>query len=153
MYKLLAAAALALGVSAQDMMNLTALLGSENSLSGLTNLLSMYPDLAQQVASAENVTLFAPNNAAIEALTQSGTFSSLTESDIGNILMYHIVPAVLYSSQVTSTPAFVNTDLTNSTYTNVTGGQVVGIAAVGNNVLIESGLKMEAQVVQAVSSS
>lgn len=151
MNKLLVGAVLALGASAQNMMNLTALLGSQDSLSGLTGLLLRYPDLAQQVASAKNVTLFAPNNAAIQQLTQSGLLDTASSSDITNILMYHVVPELVYSSDITETPAYLNTDLTNSSYTNVTDGQVVGAYLDNDNAFIVSGLKNQAQVVQAVS--
>lgn len=144
-----AAAALALGASAQENMNLTALLGSESSLSALVSLLQAYPDLASVIASQQDVTLFAPNNAAIQQLTQSGALNSITEDQISEILLYHVIPSVVYASNISETPAFVNTALVNATYTNVTNGQVVGAAVDDDNVLIESGLKMEAQVVKA----
>lgn len=132
-------------------MNLTALLGSESSLSALVTLLEQYPALAQQVGSQENVTLFAPNNAAIQQLTQSGLLNTATQSQIGNILNYHVVPELIYASDITTTPAFVNTALTSSAFTNVTGGQVVEAALDGDNVILTSGLKAESQVVKAVS--
>ena len=146
----IATAALALGASAQ-MMNLTALLGSESSLSALVTLLQQYPNLASTLASQQDVTLFAPNNAAIQQLTQSGALNMATEAQISEILLYHVLPSRVYASDITSTPAFVNTALVNATYTNVTNEQVVGAVLDGDNVMIESGLKMESQVVKAVS--
>lgn len=89
---LIAGAALALGASAQTM-NLTALLGSESSLSALVSLLGQYPDIATQIASEKNVTLFAPNNAAIQKFTQSGALNTVTQSQISDILSYHVIPA------------------------------------------------------------
>jgi uncharacterized surface protein with fasciclin (FAS1) repeats len=144
------AAALALGASAQNM-NLTELLGSESSLSALVALLQQYPALAQQVGSQKNITLFAPNNAAIQQLTQSGLLSSATQSQIGNILDYHVVSELVYASDITQTPAFVNTALTNKAFTNVTGGQVVEAALDNDKVILTSGLKAMSEVVKAVS--
>lgn len=151
MFKLLPAA-FALGASAQ-MMNLTALLTSTNQLASLTALLAQYPSLMNTLGSAQNVTLFAPNNAAIRALTRSGRLNTATETDIAAILDYHVAGELVYASDISETPTFVNTMLTNSSYSNVTGGQVVGALMDENNVYIESALKMEAQVVQAVSLS
>ena len=146
----IAAAALALGASAQNM-NLTALLGSESSLSSLVALLQQYPDIATSIASQKNVTLFAPNNAAITQLTNSGALNSITQSQIGDILNYHVLPEVVYASAITTTPAFPNTALNDTAFTNVTGGQVVEVALDGANVILTSGLKAESQVVKAVS--
>jgi uncharacterized surface protein with fasciclin (FAS1) repeats len=147
--KVLAAAALALGVFAQNM-NLTQLLGSQDSLSSLVGLLGQYPDIASSLASAKNVTLFAPNNAAIQALTRSGLLTSASDSDIQNILDYHVVPELVYSSAIGETPVFAPTLLKNSSYTNVTGGQVVEAQLSGGNVVLTSGLKMSSTVVKAV---
>ena len=148
--KVLAAAALAFGASAQNM-NLTQLLGSQASLSSLVGLLGRYPNIASSLASAKKVTLFAPNNAAIQALTRSGLLTSATESDIQNILDYHVVPEVVYASAIGATPVFAPTLLTNSSYTNVTGGQVVEAQLSGGNAVLTSGLKMSSTVVKAVS--
>ena len=149
--KALVAAALALGVSAQSM-NLTALLGSQPSLSSLVKLLGAYPTIANSLASAKNVTLFAPNNAAIAALTKSGLLTGASTSTIQNILDYHVVPELVYASAISTTPVFAPTLLTNSSYTNVTGGQVVEAQLSGKNVIITSGLKMPSTVVKAVSA-
>lgn len=55
-----------------------------------------------------------------------------------------------YASNVTSTPAFIPTMLTNTTYSNVTGGQVVEAMMMDGQVMFLSALKANATVTQAV---
>ena len=149
--ELLSTALLLAGVSAQGgRMNLTALLGSNNQLSGLVTLLGAYPNIATSLASAENVTLLAPNNAAIKALMNSGALNGASESLVAAVLNYHVLPGMIYSSAITATPVFAPTLLNDTTYANVTGGQVVEAQVVGQNVIFTSGLKAQSTVVQAV---
>lgn len=154
MNKLLSAGLFALGASAASSsgMNLTALLSSQTQLSALVSLLHTYPNLTTSLESMKNVTLFAPSNFAISALTSSGVLSSASSSDVSALLSYHVLPQMVYASNISTTPAFDHTDLTNTSYTNVTGGQVVGARMTGSKVFIESGLKMEAEVIKAVSN-
>ncbi len=58
---------------------------------------------------------------------------------------------LLTVSSISTTPTFAHTLLNSSTYSNVTGGQVVELQAVGSNVIVTSGLKMQSKVVTAVS--
>ena len=146
------AAGLTALVSAQsNTPNLTALLGSAPSLSGLVTLLGQYPDIATSLASLQNVTIFAPNNNALTALQSSGALANITQAQIAQILNYHVVPAVVYASDISETPTFAHTLLNSSMYTNVTDGQVVEVAVVGQDVVLTSGLKLESTVTQAVS--
>jgi uncharacterized surface protein with fasciclin (FAS1) repeats len=65
------------------------------------------------------------------------------------LLQYHVVGANLPSTAFTATPAFAPTLLTNSSYTNVTGGQVVEGVAMDGGVTIISGNRAESKVVTA----
>jgi uncharacterized surface protein with fasciclin (FAS1) repeats len=116
---LLAGAFVALASAQNDLPNLTALIGSTNQLSGLATVLEAYPDIATSLASAENVTLFAPNNAAIQALQATGMLDNITEEQIGAILNYHVVPGTVYSSMIAETPTFAHTLLNDTAYSNV----------------------------------
>ena len=147
------ASALLSVVSAQNVPNLTALIASTPALSGLGSVLELFPNIATSLASAENVTLFAPNNAAISALQQSGALNDATEAQVAAILNYHVVPAVVYSDAITETPTFAPTLLNDTAYTNVTDGQVVSVVLDDEDVVITSGFKLTANVVTAVSSS
>jgi uncharacterized surface protein with fasciclin (FAS1) repeats len=134
-------------------MNLTSLIASNSNLTGLATLLNSYPDVASSLANATNVTLFAPNNDALNAV------SSVLASQGGNsgdfvqaLLSYHVLSGMIYAANISSTPAFPHTTLNNTAYSNVTGGQVIEAVVNGDAVEIVSGLKSVANVTQAVSS-
>lgn len=69
---------------------------------------------------------------------------------VQSFLTYHVLQGVVYSQNITETPAFVPTLLNNTRFSNVTGGQVVGARKDDEDVEIISGLGSEAKVVQAV---
>lgn len=152
----LSTAFLALGALAQDSsdMSLTDLIASSDQLSSLAAILNLYPDVAAQVTAATNVTLFAPNNAAIQALNSSGALEAATMMDgaVEALLSYHVVVGQVPSDAITETPTFAATTLENSAYSNVTGGQVVEAAVDGEDVVITSGLKAPSTVTEAVRS-
>ncbi|KAK5167835.1 uncharacterized protein LTR77_007534 [Saxophila tyrrhenica] len=128
---------------------LTALIGDTPSLSGLGTILQAYPNIARSLGNAENVTVFAPNNAAISELQSSGLLDDATEDDVAAILNYHVLQGMVYSSAISETPVFAPTLLDDEMYANVTGGQVVEVALDGQDVVLTSGLKLESTVVQA----
>ena len=130
---------------------LTDLIGSTDSLSSLGALLEAYPSIAESLAGLTNVTLFAPNNAAISALQKTGVLSNITEDQIAAVLNYHVVPGQLESSDITETITFLPTALDDAAYETVTGGQVVGVFLDGQDAKVLSGLKSESTIVTAVS--
>lgn len=67
------------------------------------------------------------------------------------ILTYHVLNGTFYASDVTEKPAFIPTLLTNSSYTNVTGGQVVEAVVKDDKVNFISALKQSSEVTEAVS--
>ena len=69
------------------------------------------------------VTLFAPNNAAIKALQQSGALQGITEAEVQAVLNYHVVPGVIPAKKITNVPTVAPTLLTEEAYTTVTGGE------------------------------
>lgn len=64
-------------------------------------------------------------------------------------MTYHVLNGTIRSTDITNTPAFPKTLLTNSTYTNVTGGQVVKAETEDGGVVFTSGLLMQSKVVTA----
>ena len=68
------------------------------------------------------------------------------------LIQYHIANGTHPSATFGLQPLFVPTLLTNSNYTNVTGGQVVEIATLNNTPTIVTGVKATSQVVEAVST-
>ncbi|SMR49590.1 unnamed protein product [Zymoseptoria tritici ST99CH_3D1] len=127
------AAAIAALTSAQDVPTLAAALNSTESLSSLNTLLGQYPDLLATLAGLTNTSIFAPSNEALETLMAQDGFAELAATDgyIEALLTYHVVPAQLASANITATPAFVPTLLNDTTYSNVTGGQVIGLVLSG----------------------
>ena len=151
MFKSAALAALVASVSGQQMMNLTGLLANTSSLSNLTTYLGLFPDLVSQLSSAQNITILAPSNQAFATLLNSTAGASIANNTglIQAIFQYHVLNGTYYASQISKTPAFVPTLLTNQTYTNVTGGQRVEAVAVGQNVTFFSGLLTNSTVTSA----
>jgi uncharacterized surface protein with fasciclin (FAS1) repeats len=117
-------------------------------------LITAQPDLVAALSSAQNITILAPNNAALGALTNSSAGMALATnpSAVAALLTYHVLNATVTAADITNMTAFVPTLLSNATYANVTGGQVVGARTNGSAVGIYSGLLSESNVVQAVSS-
>lgn len=86
-----------------------------NASTNLTNLLS----------SANNFTLLAPSNTAFEEWFSSQGNPSLSDDVIEATLLYHVLHGGFPSTSFADEPQFVASHLTNSTYSNVTGGQRV----------------------------
>ncbi|KAI0398864.1 FAS1 domain-containing protein [Xylaria palmicola] len=134
--------------TAQNASSLTDALGSENSsLSNLNALLEQNPQFVQSLNNAQNVTFLAPNNDALDAImnNSNGTNSSVPASSQGGIealLSYHVLNGTYYASNFTNTSQFIPTRLTNTSYTNLTGGQVVECLSEGQeNVIFISALR------------
>ncbi|PMD19229.1 Fasciclin-domain-containing protein, partial [Hyaloscypha hepaticicola] len=143
---------LALGaVASAQTLNLTQLLASQSSLSNLTSLLSGYPSLVSALGSATGITILAPNNAAFSTFLSStaGKAAASNSGLVEALLTYHVVNGTYPASAFKTTPAFVPTLLTNTTYANVTGGQRVEGLLNGTSVEIFSGLLSESTVVTA----
>jgi transforming growth factor-beta-induced protein len=101
---------------------------------------------------AKNITILAPNNAAFAnwMATKIGEEEAMMPDMVTALLQYHVLKGSVPSTSITTTPSFVETFLTNTTYTNVTGGQRVEAVKMGNMVMVYSGLKMNSTVVTAV---
>lgn len=74
----------------------------------------------------------------------------MMEGYVQALLSYHVLVGEFYAENITETPAFPQTLLNNTMYSNVTGGQVVECRREDNEVLIISGLKNNVSVTQAV---
>ncbi|PMD42825.1 Fasciclin-domain-containing protein, partial [Hyaloscypha variabilis F] len=142
---------LALGAVASAQ-SLTALLASQNSsLSALSSLLGTNPTLVSALSNATNITILAPNNDAISTFLNSSTGKAAATNPglVTALLTYHVLNGSYPASAFTSTPQFLPTLLTNATYANVTGGQVVEGLLNGSSVEIFSGLLAKSTVVTA----
>ena len=132
--------------------SLTAALSSSPDLSNLTSVLTSFPGFTASLANATNVTILAPSNAAFAKLAGSPIEAAITANDssaIEALINYHVLNGTYNSSQITSTPSFVPTHLTDPAFANVTGGQRVEAISDGSNVTFYSGLLTNSSVTQA----
>jgi len=140
--------------AAQNATDLNTTLSSNPSLSNLTAFLNLNPALIQTLSNATNITILAPSDEAFSQLTNSPGGGALTADPglISSLLQYHILNGSLPVDQITNTSVFIPTLLNNSTYSNVTGGQVVEAVKIGNDTVFYSGLLQNTTVSQGVSS-
>lgn len=82
-------------------------------------------NLSEQVTTSKNLTIFAPNNAAFQRT--SGAMSTLSQSELLEVMKLHIVPTVLYSQ-----------DLVNGASWPTLGGRNITVTVAGNNRYIDS---------------
>ena len=153
---LLAGSALAQG-------DLAGLLASQDDLSTLLDLVKFVPGLADKLASASNITIFAPTNAAFAAVPRNVPEGEAIEwkNDtiaVGALLANHVFKGVYPSSVITDIPTFAQTLLDGSyinyrqPFGNFTGGMYNGLVKNGKDVCVLSGEQTISTVTQAVSS-
>ncbi|XXG99589.1 hypothetical protein Hte_005929 [Hypoxylon texense] len=148
-YKNFLPLALASVASAQTP-SLTDALGSLNSsLSSLNAILGSNSQITDALSNLQNVTILAPSNDALDALSSnSDTVGLLSNSDyLQALLNYHVLNGTYYNSSFGNDSVFIPTALTNETYTNVTGGQVIEAGLYDNNVTFFSALKQNASII------
>lgn len=143
------AAALAGLAAAQNTPSLAAALNSSSDLSTLQGLVPQ--NVLQALSSASNITILAPSNAAFGKVSQD-TLSALTSdpSLLTALLQYHVLNGSYLASAIPSEGAFVPTLLTDQSYTNVTGGQVVHATTEDDKVIFFSGNMNNSTVTTAV---
>jgi len=148
--KHLTLAALVGAVSAQTQ-SLNATLAGNNNTSELATFLGLYPGLLQSLNMVSNITVLAPSNQALGALLNSsaGQMLSKIPGAVQAILQYHVLNGTHPASSITNTSSFIPSLLTNASYTNVTGGQVVEAVKIGNQTAFFSGLLQNATVTQS----
>ena len=140
---LLTGALVAALTSAQD---LATALSGQDSLSSLVDLLGQFPESTDFLASQQGVTLFAPNNEAIAALTSSG--AELDPAAVDDLLRYHLYSGEVRSTDLTEVPLFATSYFASDNL--ITAGQVASINLDGDgNAIVTSGLKAVSTVTTA----
>jgi len=102
------------------------LVNGTQELSEFASVFLFFPQVLESVAGLSNITILAPSNAAFEALEadpRGEALANATQEDYISLIYYHILNG-LYDN--ITDYEIVPTLLTNTNYTNVTGGQVVG---------------------------
>ncbi|KAI4169824.1 MAG: hypothetical protein LQ343_005373 [Gyalolechia ehrenbergii] len=113
----------------QGTKDLTELLQSNENLTEFTTLLTSYGDIYANLSFQSEVTILTPNNDAFNKIPYSSlgpAFEANQSQIVRSILQYHILPGLHPSESYNGTFAFDPTWLQNTSYTNVTGGQMVG---------------------------
>ncbi|KAL8745409.1 MAG: hypothetical protein Q9190_002435, partial [Brigantiaea leucoxantha] len=104
-----------------------------------------------------DVTILVPNNDAFNKIPYSslGPAFKANQSDIiRSVLQYHVLPGLHPSGSYNGSFSFDTTWLQNSSYTNVTGGQVVGgVRQAGDVNVFISGVGSRSTMVQSVRLS
>merc|ERR1712036_115857 len=134
-------AALAAGAAAQSLTDVLA--ANNDTLSSLTSLISADPALLEALGGASNITILAPSNDAL------ATFLNSTAGAAAALLTYHVLNGTYPASAFTNTSQFIPTLLSNSSYSNVTGGQVVEARLRGETVSVFTGLLSASNVTVA----
>ncbi|KAG4440737.1 hypothetical protein IFR05_003781 [Cadophora sp. M221] len=116
-------------------------------LSSLYSYINGSANATNFLANSNNFTFLAPSNEAISALVQSKGNVTLTEDLILASLQYGMVKGGFPTLSFSNQSQFVSTNLANSSYANVTGGQTVELAVDGDgNPQVVSGNKTTAAV-------
>lgn len=105
-------------------------------------LLQNQQALTTSLTNARNITILAPSNDAFTKFlsTPTGQAASNDPGMLTALLQYHVLVGAHPSSGL-NTSLYAHSMLTNTTYTNVTNGQVVQLSKMGNKVMAMSGLK------------
>ena len=122
--------------------SLSAVLASQSgNLSKFGDLLAQQPDLLQSLGGLSNITILAPTNAALGRFEADNPGATQDAGLVDAILTYHVLNGTWYTSNLTSQPnaTFIPTLLTNTTFSNVTGGQRVFSVLDGVNITFGSG--------------
>lgn len=143
----LAGLAVAQNSTAPDLV--TALTGAASQLSTLAGLVPA--SVLSTLSSLQNITLLAPSNAAF-AKVDNATLAALTAdpSLLTALLTYHVLNGTYPSTAIPDSSVFVPTLLTNTSYTNVTGGQRVEVEKEDDKVVFFSGTGTNSTVTTAV---
>ncbi|SPJ73087.1 uncharacterized protein FTOL_02816 [Fusarium torulosum] len=156
--KFLNLAALATAVAAQS--DLASILSSQKDLSTLAELLALVPDIAETLASASNITIFAPTNKAFDSVPRDIPEGEAIEQRndtiaIGALLSNHVFKGYYPAKVASDIPVFVQSLLDSSfvnyrqPFGNFTGGQYNGIVKDGDDVVVISGEETLSYVTEA----
>jgi len=152
--KFTTASPLILFASAQAQ-TLQSLLGSPG-LTNLTTILSRYPALAATLSSATDITILAPADGArgLERILASTSergqalINRFSPGIIESTLTYHVLKGSFPASAIPE-KAFVETLLTNTNYSSVTGGQRLQVEKSTSGVVFTSALGTKSKVTKA----
>lgn len=115
-------------------------------LSSLNALINASTKFSTLLSNTNRFTFLAPSNAAFDQFFTNQGNSTLGPDAIDATLRYHLLKGGFPKVSFLNTPQFIATNLDNSTFTNVTGGQVVGIASNRAGPFLISGNKTQSTI-------
>ena len=95
--------------------------------------------------------VLAPSDEAFANYWKSREAASNDTEDLEPILTYHVLQGVHADTTLDGPPQFITTLLTNSSYTNVTGGQRVEVVSSGGHLKVYSAAKAVSNIVAPAS--
>lgn len=107
-------------------------LQSYPQLSSLNTLVNASANATALLANSNNFTFLAPSNDAIASFNSQNPTTPLNSTLLLPEIQYGLLKGQYPMLSITSTPQFVQSSLSTSTYTNVTGGQAVELV-LGSN--------------------
>ncbi|KAI1865249.1 hypothetical protein JX265_008296 [Neoarthrinium moseri] len=129
------------------------LAANSNELSTLTSLLGTVPQLTTALATASNITIFAPSNQAFtKAMAAMPDLATMAKNTtfLTNLLEYHIASGVMTAAMFTNTPQFASTALTlPSTASGTIRTQMVELVKSNADALVVSGFRQVSRVSKA----
>lgn len=149
--------------------NLTSILSSQAQLSVFTEYVKQHPSILSH-ADSGNITsehpkgrthfknspslifldiVLAPSNTAFT--TYFNSTEPANQTAFSALLSYHILKGRITQNQLTKSPQFIPTLLSDSTYANITGGQQIEAVSPDGGIVFYSGLKTPSKVITAVS--
>jgi uncharacterized surface protein with fasciclin (FAS1) repeats len=132
---------------------LLSVLQNHFELSTFTAYVNKSQVLTNLLSTADNVTLFAPSNAAFSAWAPNQP-PNLGKDQVEALLTYHLVHGTFPSLTITNQPQFQETFLSNTSYANVTGGQRVElVSSSGGSPAVVSGNKTLSGITTTVGFS
>ncbi|KAI5206025.1 FAS1 domain-containing protein [Aureobasidium subglaciale] len=140
--------------------DLADLLSSQPDLSTLLELVSLVDGLADTLAAASNITIFAPTNDAFARVPRDEPEGSAIEYRnetvaVAALLANHVFKGSYPSDVITDIPTFAQTLLdssyvtTTQPFSNITGGAYNGLVKNGDDVCVLSGEQTISTVTQA----
>ncbi|KAA6411400.1 MAG: hypothetical protein FRX48_04680 [Lasallia pustulata] len=134
----------------QQTQDLTQLLNGNSNITQFAALIESFGDVYANLSFQRDITILAPSNDAFTKIPNSpiGSIFANNDSDaIRAILEYHVLLGLHRSDSFNSSFSFLPSWLLNSTYTNVTGGQVVsGVQQSPNVEVFVSGVGSRTQI-------
>ena len=129
----------------QNGKSLTDALNGQTNASEFATLLNTYGDLYANLSFQQDITLLVPSNDAFAKIPYMQLLNSAFEANqsdvVRAVLEYHVLPGLHPANSFNGSFSFVPTWLQNSSYTNVTGGAVIGgVQQAGNLDVFVTGL-------------